>query len=270
MTKKADAIDLQRAEFDAVGKLATEYKRIQFTPIVDDDYPAVRHDYEGAMRDTVRALISNGRLQPNVGAPTWIRQYQDECQRTKSPAFYGENVSRRIFVERACTAIAALAKLDEVKKALFYNKPAPHLKPAEYEMTAFTLQLHNLHNLPQGGIDILHAIIGKATEAGELLELLMNSLATPGVPFDQTNFVEEIGDGFWYDSIGLEAVGSNFDDATNRNNRKLRTRFPDKFNEAEAVTRNLGAERTQLETTQAASERHFNERLSSLKDNRTD
>lgn len=173
--------------------------------------------------------------------------YQTDAQRTKSPQFYGGAVSRAVFIQRVYAAIAALQKLDEVKKALFYNKQFSGLAPGEDELTSFALQLHNVSSEPQTGIDLIHAIIGKATESGELLEAMMKSLAVDGQPFDATNFIEEIGDGFWYDAIGLEAVRATFADAADRNNRKLRTRFPQKFTEAKAITRDLFAERQQLE-----------------------
>lgn len=52
----------QKAEFDAVADLAEQYRRITCTPIVDDDYPEVRHHYESAMHRALRAIIANGRL----------------------------------------------------------------------------------------------------------------------------------------------------------------------------------------------------------------
>lgn len=54
-------IETQRAEFDAVAELCKQYRRITLTPIVDDDYPEVRHDYENAMRSLLRAIKANGR-----------------------------------------------------------------------------------------------------------------------------------------------------------------------------------------------------------------
>jgi|SRR5688572_13386340 len=177
-----------------------------------------------------------------------LSDYQREAQNTKSPAFYGGNIARRVFVERVAATIAAIQKLDEIKKALFYNKPFNGLAPNnETDRTCMTLQLHNLADVPQDGLDLLHAIIGKATEAGELLEALMKSLADNGKKFDGVNFIEEVGDGFWYDAIGLEAVGSSFEDAARRNNAKLRLRFPNKFTEHDAVHRNVNAERSVLE-----------------------
>lgn len=68
-TDIARRIGLQNAEFDAVQKLAEQYRRIQMTPPVDDDYPVVRHDYESAMRTVVDAIRANGRL-PSPGPIT--------------------------------------------------------------------------------------------------------------------------------------------------------------------------------------------------------
>lgn len=50
----------QKAEFEAVAKAADAMRRLP--PIVDDDYPAKRHAYEGAIRGLVQALAANGRI----------------------------------------------------------------------------------------------------------------------------------------------------------------------------------------------------------------
>lgn len=176
-----------------------------------------------------------------------LSKYQSEAQNTKSPQFYGGAVSKRVFIERVYAAIAALQNLDHVKKALFYNKPAVGIAPEEFDPTCFTLQIHKLGATPEQGIDLIHAIVGKATEASELLEAMMVSLSDAGPSLDHVNIIEEIGDGFWYDAIALEAVGSTFENAASRNNRKLRTRFPNRFTEQDALTRDLFAERQQLE-----------------------
>lgn len=57
-----NAMALQTAEFDAMAELAKQWRRIQMTPIVDDDYPAVRHDYERAARAYVEAWQRNTHL----------------------------------------------------------------------------------------------------------------------------------------------------------------------------------------------------------------
>lgn len=56
--------ELQTAEFDAVAELSNQYRWLCATPIVDDDYPAVRHRYEGALTTFLRACAANGRSYP--------------------------------------------------------------------------------------------------------------------------------------------------------------------------------------------------------------
>ncbi len=57
-----DGIAKQNVEFDAVDALAKQWRRIQMTPVVDDDYPEVRHGYESAMRTLIDAIRKNGRI----------------------------------------------------------------------------------------------------------------------------------------------------------------------------------------------------------------
>lgn len=59
--KGTDRIGLQNLEFDAVQELAVQWRRLSMTAVVDDDYPAVRRDYEGAMSGLVRMMKANGR-----------------------------------------------------------------------------------------------------------------------------------------------------------------------------------------------------------------
>jgi len=61
-TTTTNSMELQKAEFDAVAELAKQYRRITMTPIVDDDYPEVRHGYEGAVRGVIEAFKANGRI----------------------------------------------------------------------------------------------------------------------------------------------------------------------------------------------------------------
>lgn len=55
-------LETQSKEFDAVAELAKQYRRITMTPIVDDDYPEVRRDYERALSGLIAALRANGRI----------------------------------------------------------------------------------------------------------------------------------------------------------------------------------------------------------------
>lgn len=56
-----DGIALQQAEFDALSDLVKRYQRLTMTPIVDDDYPEMRHYYEVAVRNFIDACQKNGR-----------------------------------------------------------------------------------------------------------------------------------------------------------------------------------------------------------------
>lgn len=64
MSKTAmDRIDLQNAEFDALTRLAEEWRKLQQVAVVDDDYPEARHYYEGALKDFIKACDANGRIE---------------------------------------------------------------------------------------------------------------------------------------------------------------------------------------------------------------
>lgn len=54
-------IETQNAEFEAVNHLANTYRALTRTPVVDDDYPEMRHRYETAIRITLDAFRQNGR-----------------------------------------------------------------------------------------------------------------------------------------------------------------------------------------------------------------
>lgn len=61
LNAQMDRFALQNKEFDAVVELAKQMRRIELTPIVDDDYPEVRHCYESAVRSLIAAFKANGR-----------------------------------------------------------------------------------------------------------------------------------------------------------------------------------------------------------------
>lgn len=175
-----------------------------------------------------------------------LAQYQIEAQNTKSPQFYGEIVARSVFANRMSDAIRTLRKLDEVKKALFYKRENGELEPGENETTCMALQIHNIANEPQNGIDLVHAVLGIATEAGELLEALYASLVV-GQNKDNVNVFEEFGDVMWYLAIAFTAMQSSFEHCASVNNAKLRKRFANKFTEFDANNRDLKGEREVLE-----------------------
>ena len=58
----ANEMELMRKEFDAADKFAKKLARHNMTPIVDDDYPQVRHEYEGALASLLEAMKKNKRF----------------------------------------------------------------------------------------------------------------------------------------------------------------------------------------------------------------
>ena len=176
--------------------------------------------------------------------------YMKEAALTASTSFHGEKVGMKQFVNVALAVVVASEQLDTIKKALFYGKDSEFVKSGislgDWNMLAAPQQIANGVEPTQDEADIIHAIIGKVTEAGELMSALV-ALLTEGKELDVVNIREEVGDGLWYDAMLLKAIGSNFGEAQRINIEKLRARFPNKFTEFDANNRNLGTERNILE-----------------------
>jgi len=95
-------------------------------------------------------------------------------------------------------------------------------------------------------VDIVHAVIGISTEAGELLDPIKKNMFY-GKPLDLVNLDEEIGDVMWYVGIYLHHRGISLESVLAKNNAKLRARYPEKFTNELAENRDLELERKILE-----------------------
>ena len=162
---------------------------------------------------------------------------------TKSDQFHGELVTQVDFNDAMQAAILALSRLDQIKKAFFYGKPSPQNYRSQ-------IRCNNIHELVD--VDILHCALGKATEAGEMLEHLMEVL-TKGKMFDPVNFAEEMFDGQWYDAIACKKLGITFEQGQRKNIEKLQNKFAGRYKDAgftvdAAINRDLEAERKILES----------------------
>lgn len=171
-------------------------------------------------------------------------QYISDAKRTLSPSWHGDKVAKHLFVGIINSCIKAANDLDKVKKTLFYGRDN-NLNPALGQSDISSLPSSMVMPVGADAANVIHAILGKFTEAGELLEALKACMN--GEAFDRVNAVEEIGDGFWYDAILLDEMASDFMDAQRINIAKLRARFPDKFEAVQANERDLTAERAILE-----------------------
>lgn len=93
---------------------------------------------------------------------------------------------------------------------------------------------------------LLHAVIGFATEMGEFADILKKHVFY-GKPIDKVNAIEELGDVSWYYRIACESLDVRFLATVLLNVEKLKARYPTKFEEALALTRDIVAERKILE-----------------------
>ena len=93
---------------------------------------------------------------------------------------------------------------------------------------------------------LLHAILGKMSETGELADMLKKHIIY-GKAFDSINTMEEVGDDSWYSSLALAAIKVSVEQSMQANIAKLKTRYGDKFTAHAALNRDLDAERATLE-----------------------
>ena len=166
-----------------------------------------------------------------------LEQYVNDANRTVSDGFYGENVSIEHFFDTMLEFEEAGTMLDAQKKALFYNKANMNYGVEDCtQLVETTVSVNNLHG-----------IIGVATEATELVQLLLKSSAYDSL--DTVNLSEEIGDIMWYIALLCKENGFSLENIMQQNITKLKLRYPEKFTNVNANVRNLDAERELLENT---------------------
>ena len=95
-------------------------------------------------------------------------------------------------------------------------------------------------------LDNLHMALGLVTEAGEIADVLKKNLAY-NKEIDYINLQEEMGDICWYLAGLCNINGFDFEKILQTNIDKLRSRYPDKFTNENALNRDLDAERQVLE-----------------------
>lgn len=78
--QEPDDMIKQRNEFDAADQFAKALARHNATPVVDDDYPRVRHDYESALHVFIKAMAANGRINRRVVvSPELVHEAEAHC-----------------------------------------------------------------------------------------------------------------------------------------------------------------------------------------------
>ena len=177
--------------------------------------------------------------------------YIDDAHRTLSDKFCPHNVSDLDFWDTLILFKQQASELDKIKKSLFYNA-APHSYWQLPALNAAEIKKYQTEIFKQKDAPIsfniqnfIHAIIGIATEAGELVDALL--LCThEDQPLNFLNIKEECGDLFWYLAILSRTIGVDFEQIQAANIAKLKARFPKKFNAEQAESRDLEAEKEAL------------------------
>lgn len=210
--------------------------------------PQMADPYADVAYDALTAGIPYGTGPKPVRYVSDGRYRRDVMRNLDPSAFHPEIVSLGAIKSVMAHFVEVGSDLDRIKKALIYGRYASDLAPRVIGDTDFTVRAGDDANFNSIPPQIVHAIIGMATEASEMVEALLKTIET-GKPFDQVNFVEEVGDELWYAQLGVEAVDRSLDDAAWTNTRKLAVRYPDKFTSHAALNRNLEAERAVLESS---------------------
>jgi NTP pyrophosphatase (non-canonical NTP hydrolase) len=173
-----------------------------------------------------------------------LQKYINESARTEkeleSLVVFGErNAIIKLLFDRATQTAAAI---DEMKKSVIYGK--------YMDMDEFKTK-HNIGDrhigkkeqvtLPTDKARLLHHLMGIVGEAGELTEQVMGYIMDDK-PLDVKNVIEEMGDFHWY-FAGLHRVLNIPAGAMLQTNYdKLVARYPDKYNDADAINRDYAKE----------------------------
>ena len=94
---------------------------------------------------------------------------------------------------------------------------------------------------------ILHAVMGLADEAGELIGPMKKHIFY-GKPLDTYNMIEEAGDLAWFLNLLIVSLGTTWDKVLDANIAKLEKRYPNlRFDANHAINRDKEAEAKAME-----------------------
>jgi len=173
--------------------------------------------------------------------PTNVNEFQQQSRRTWT--IYPHTDLTRGWqllgdIDRAADMLDST--MDEHKRALFYGDDDADVIRATGDGD------YMLEQVEDEGWALLHASLGAATEAGEILEQARAVLSSGGEP-DLENVAEKVGDLMYYLARLADVCDTSLLKVMQANNRKLRERFPDSFVEEDALDRNIDAERQAMD-----------------------
>lgn len=117
---------------------------------------------------------------------------------------------------------------------------------------------------------LIHGVFGVTGELGEFVDPIKKYIFY-GKKFDRINLLEELGDKFWYIALLMHELGLvEMTPVLEANIAKLRTRYPERFTEYDALNRNLNDEREVLERSTTLSEDFIKDENEKLEARRED
>ena len=161
--------------------------------------------------------------------------YSVLAMRTEASTFFAPQDKREVeILTDMSTFIDLAARLSRHKSLLFYGKDKP--EPETHSFNVVTTDFRNIHDKAR-----LHALLGIASEAGELLEALFKEMRGVDSQSEQedidANYSEESGDIDWYQEQLAKSICIPVEQSRRDNIAKLRVRYPDKFTVEAAIAR---------------------------------
>ena len=163
-----------------------------------------------------------------------MKKYLADSARTASNTYFTDKVTEEEVKSSFETFAETGETLDGQKRRLFYGKGD--------DLSGGKVDGFSINGLNG---NIVHAIYGLCTEAGEISEAFLKAAETG--KFDEVNLKEEAGDLLWYLAMLFRELDTDFDEVATTNINKLKARFPEKFNQDKAYNRDLETEREILE-----------------------
>lgn len=107
-----ERLDKQNREFDALTELGKAWSTLQQVAVVDDEYPAYRHKYEGALKTFLDAVRANNRGESLVLSKGNIFEMHEKFTKGLFPPYSNED--ERFLALALCGEAGELANM--VKK----------------------------------------------------------------------------------------------------------------------------------------------------------
>lgn len=109
-----------------------------------------------------------------------------------------------------------------------------------------TLALRTANDLGGQLDNIMHAAMGIAGEAGEVIDIVKKVYAYRK-PLVVNDLIEEAGDLVWYLNLLFASLGTTWEEVFDLNIAKLEARYPDlRFNADHAINRDVDAEQSAM------------------------